>query len=240
MEDQASGKSKEQVIAGMLAENCEEFFIDWSEEGINESYYQYLTRTLTPYYEGQELKKQRRNHINSHFFSELRSQNPKLYERAQKLREKLVSSLKKTQEYHGLVPSFVKFIKEWDQSCRKSSCNCSLVIRTFGKDIEEVIRGFKQAISPKFEPTKAAISIDGQFHASSIEYSIISMNTFIGATNTPYLFVQDNYARWKKNGFQAAYGKPFPLSDDAISMFFDDNIEGAQEAAPVEILGNQL
>lgn len=237
MEDKASGKTEDQVILGMLAENYEPFFVDWTGEGKKESYYQYITKVLKKGYKGQSFKKQRNHAIKSKFLPALNKLDPVLFAEAEQLRLKLQSLLRNSSQHHGLVDAFVKFLKAWDLWCGQSPNACKLVIRTFGHDIDQVLEGIKKITGRDLRVARAHITVEGDLSVSTKEvHPLSNMQLYIVQSSSDYHFIQDNYGHWKAGSFQSQHGKPFPLSEDTLSLFFDDNVEGAERGDQKDIV----
>ena len=236
MEDKASGKTEDQIILGLLAEKHKSFFIDWSGSGKIESFYHYISRKLSSKHHGKNFKKKRDQTLNSDFLPELVRRDPGLFAKAKALKLQLKNILGTAKPHRGLIPSFAKFLKTWDRWCHDSHSSCKLVIRTFGEDIDLVVDGMKQILDEGIKIEYGSINGQGQLQIGKTSHPMANISQAILKSSADYIFIRDHYDRWKNGRFKSQFGKPFPVGSNNLSIFFDDNVEGATEINEKDII----
>lgn len=221
-EDLAGGKSVSDVLIGALAETYKDKWDAAVEQPI--SYKEYVDIHLFPgAKEDQELKKLRKVHV-AQFIEYLAKTSHPLYNEIQERYTNLHARLNNHKSI--IFQSFFEAIRYLDSH----AIPYSIVLRTFGKDLDHVIEEFDSHWTPGFFTWK------GEFNEGIlIMTSLTSGETVILKTVAEiYAFMQthgnvaihDDWKYWNKHGECKEYGKLFPVDagdPHYISLFADDN-----------------
>jgi hypothetical protein len=108
-----------------------------------------------------------------------------------------------------IFPSFFKLIS-WLNEHYKNQY--AIYLRTFGTDLPEVMADIAKKSDLKF--------------AGIVGFKERNLPSYIELFRSSHLLsygIQDNYDYWKSKGFQADGGKPFPVDEKEIDIFYDDN-----------------
>lgn len=213
--DSAQGKGVEETVNGILAE-CT--YAQW--DGKNEqSYYAYVTDVVIANYphlsrSDDEFDIQRDMLLRQ--FPQFLQQYPGLLEQYEYDKQRMLELLSSD----GLVifPSFFKTI-QWLNATYPG--RYVIYLRTFGNDLPEVIPAITNKCGLQFNKR-------GSFKGRDLTLTIgqDGLYDLLTGMNLQHYAIQDDYAFWKLNGFQAIGGKPFAVdisNEKIISIFFDDN-----------------
>lgn len=215
--DAAGGKSKQDVIIHCLADTLME---RWSTDLKKPlSYSDYVKERLLPGSSRDRALKQKRDQKISEFLLFLKAERPDLYDTVFKQYEKASAALlaQKTLVFSSFY-TLVAFLK-------KNGYDFSIIIRTFGKEIEQVSSEIEHVAQVSF--TKKGHFQDGVLHVDGNGILSNSKDFYAFLKENRHVCIQDEYARWFENGERQEYGKPFPIDrsdENTLSLFFDDNI----------------
>lgn len=217
-DDPAGNQSREDVINSLLAEKYK--FI-WSERVSQPiSYYDYVYDYVIPGPRTDvDIKRQRRE-LTRNFVEFVKSTN-------HPLKDKVVKDykmIKEKLENQYIFPSFIRLIKK----LREQDINFHVVLRTFGKDSEDVVAEFSKKL-PEEKFTGRGHFENGQLHVegTTIE-KIHDIYKYLKSNAYSHLAIKDSFEEWNNHKQQREYGKKFPLNlhDQKVhAIFFDDNIE---------------
>jgi hypothetical protein len=210
--DAVQGKDLAITVNEIIAEYS---FEKWNGTNM-QSYHAYLTEQIAAEYPQlppahEEFKKIRSERVKQ--FPNFLSRHPESLARYEKERDQMLQILDKKEIV--IFPSFYKAMRWLEE---QYPGNYSVFLRTFGKDLPEVVPAIEKNTSlkfvghGKFQGTKLLMSIQGQTHVD-----------LFSIPKSTHCAIQDDYAYWKSHGFQARGGKCFPIIPQIISMFFDDN-----------------
>ena len=214
--DAVQGKGLEETINNVLAEFT---FAKWNGEQ-NQSYYEYVTNTIA--HENPQLsraseifKSVHTEHLKK-FPLYLEHYHPQLLFQYGQEKTRMLEILNKKEMV--IFPSFFKAIL-WLNSTYPNQF--ALYLRTFGKDLPEVVPAIESKAPLKFAGL-------GEFKGNDlfIQSKQKLLLKFFKNPKRKHYAIQDDYAQWKLHGFQAQGGKPFPIdlsNPEVIPIFFDDN-----------------
>jgi hypothetical protein len=221
-EDPAGDKTIDDVLIHSLAE---QYFDRWDISIAKPiSYTEYIKQHVLPGNKGDAQLKKMRNQKISGFIDYLRSTSHHYYyevnERYQKLRNKILTSKS------VIFNSFYREIEFMEQH----AIPYSIVLRTFGKDLDRIIEEIHKHISPTF------FSWRGVFKNGVLELSSLQSNETITLHSTEQIYeflknhgnlaLQDDWCTWNAHGECQQFGKLFPVDCDdcsVITYFADDN-----------------
>lgn len=221
-EDPAGGKSVSDVLIGALAESYEDLWDSSVEEPI--TYKEYVDTHLFPgAKDDRELKKLRNAQV-SRFIEYLAETNHPLQSEVQ---ERYASLVKKLKDHESIIfHSFLQAIRYLDAH----RISYSIVLRTFGKDLDRVMEEFDRCLAPGFFTWK------GEFNGGILTMTSLESGERVVLRTTAeiYAFLQthydvaihDDWGYWNKHGECKEYGKLFPVDvwdADCLSLFADDN-----------------
>jgi hypothetical protein len=221
--DRAQNLTVEQTLSLLFAEQISSV---WHSDYPPMTYKRYVRKHLI---KGSELdvtiKKQRHTKYQE-LWQNLKRSAPHAFEEHlsafQQAREVLLS--------HSIFPSFLNLLTYLSAN----QIDFSLILRTFGTDLEEVI-----AELAKYYPQIQFIR--GKFHHQQLH---IQGHIFEDIKDIQQLFltshcaIQDDHHYWHSHHQEKFAGaKPFPfqLDHQAISMFFDDNLEQKQIVQVIDL-----
>lgn len=221
-EDPAGDKTIDDVLIHSLAE---QYFDRWDEAIINPiSYTEYIKQYVLPGKKGDQNLKKLRNQRISGFIEFLRSTQHSYYyevnERYLKLRTKILSSKS------VIFKSFYREIEFLEDN----NIPYSIVLRTFGKDLDRIIDEIHRHIRSDF------FSWRGIFKNGVLELSSLLTNEHITLSTVQEIYdflkdhgnvaLQDDWKIWNQHGECQQFGKLFPVDCDdrgVITYFSDDN-----------------
>ena len=145
-----------------------------------------------------------------------------------------------------VFPSFYVMLER----LRKMNIPFTIILRTFGSDLPEVVKeieehrsGVKITRWAKFEGKN--FSIEGKETIKNVEEHVEEIfDLFL--TSKQHFAVRDDWFKWNQDGERGQSGKPFPYDSSGnrrevrnLSVFFDDNITGDEQdiVQPCEIVG---
>ena len=230
--DAVQGKGIEETVNGILAEFT---FEKWDGK-TEQSFYAYLTNQIAQ--ENPNLsrtsgifKKIRAERL-AHF-PEYLQQYPELL--AQYEKDKAIMLQILSTEKMAIFPSFFKTIEWLNQNYPK---NYAIYLRTFGKDLSEIIQTLTDKKILKF-------ANQGQFKERTLDIADPNkpLSEFFKNPDLNHYALCDDYKYWESKGFQAVGGKPFfiDINDlQNISIFFDDNANDPDKPiiCPIDHSGN--
>lgn len=213
--DAVQNKNVEETVNGVLAEFT---FAQW--DGTREqSYYAYVTDQLALENSefpraSEEFKRKRSEQLKG--FSAFVKQYPKMFARYEQDKNQMLKILSSGEMV--IFPSFYKTVAWLNKQYPK---NYALYLRTFGKDLPEVVPMIEKNTGIKFAGR-------GDIQESNLALTVPnkSLFDFLAEPGPKNYAIRDDYAYWKSQGFQSAGGKPFPIdrtNDNVIALFFDDN-----------------
>lgn len=230
--DTALGKDLEETVNCILAEFT---FEKW--DGIRkQSYYAFLTDKIAQeninLSRADEIFKHKRTERLKEFPQYLNTWHPQLHVQYQDDKKRMLETLGK--EKMVIFPSFFKVIT-WLNAHHPNQF--ALYLRTFGKDLPEVIPLIENTASLKF-------ANQGKFTGTTLTVGSTthSIPEFFKNPQLHHYALQDDYPHWKSHGFQTSGGKPFPIDrdqKDIISVFFDDNADDPDKPIICPLNGNQ-
>ena len=221
-DDPAGGKSTDDVLNQLLAE---EYCDCWDTSIKNPiSYSDYVTKHLFPGEKSDKKLKNLRNQKLFNFTQYLHSINHPAAPMLQKRFELLSTKIK--QSGNSVFSSFYKLI----QFLKENNYKYSIILRTFGDDIDRVLTELENKLEPSF------FAWHGQFNNGTLEVLSLTSdeklvlntttdiyNFFIAAGNCA---IRDDWKTWNSYGEIAEYGKLLPIDETnttIIPIFFDDN-----------------
>jgi len=221
-EDPAGGKSVSDVLIGALAETYEDRWDSTITHPM--SYKEYVDTHLFPGAKGdQELKKLRNAQV-ARFIEYLAETNHPLHSEIQGRYARLLAKLNNHESI--IFPSFFAAIRYLDAH----AIPYSIVLRTFGKDLDRVMDEFDCCLAPRF------FSWKGEFNESILTMTSLDSGEIVILRTTAevYAFLQthgnvaihDDWNYWNKHGECKEYGKLFPIDvwdPHVICLFADDN-----------------
>lgn len=228
--DAVQNKDLNETINSILAEFI---FAKWDGE-INESYYAYLTRKILAKHPeltaSSQALKEKRAELLRDFESEIK--DSKILEQYQTDKAKILKILNSSDLM--IFPSFYKLLNWLEENFKDKFV---IYLRTFGKDLPEVISKIESKSNLKF-------SGQATFNGKNLSANTKNLSIYeFFAQNNLHLAIQDDYQYWKQENFSSTSGKPFPLifnnlvlnnsnstnkcnsncSENILSFFFDDN-----------------
>jgi len=235
--DLVQNKDLETILNCILAE-----FTHATWDGVTEeSYYSYVTAQIAHehpnFSRSSELFKIERTRRIAEFPHYLKNNHPQLYQHYKEELSALLQILSK--EPITIFPSFFKLIA-WLNAGPYNN-NYSIHLRTFGKDLPEIVPLIEQYSTLKF--TAYGVFKGTQLHLYHPN-AIMTYDTHyelyqLFSESNKHYAIQDDYLQWKSNNFQAEGGKPFPFDKKAatITLFFDDNANDPDKPiiCPIEL-----
>ncbi len=221
-EDLAGNKTIDDVLIHELAE---EYYDCWDERVLSAiSYSDYIKLYVVPGKKSDANVKKKRNEKLSAFLEFLRSTDHALYfsvqERYQKLRNKIASN-------KSII--FNSFYREIE-FLENNKIPYSIVLRTFGKDLDRIIEEIHRYVKPNFFSWRGVFE-DGTLELRSMQsndivrlYTIEQIYEFL--KNNGNVAVQDDWKTWNAHGETQQFGKLFPCNRNdhsIITYFADDN-----------------
>lgn len=211
--DAVQKQSSEEVIVNGLADRL---VYCWDEnilEPIN--YTNYVKTHLYPNPEKTREVKLKQKETTTRFYKFLEETKHPLYPEAKRLydRAKVALANQKTLVF----PSFYKFI----DFLHGQNIPYTLVLRTFGTDIEDVAEELNDRLGSDFLTRFLKFS-EGKLLSEGTEIDFYSTLK----SSDRHIAIQDDWSWWFQHGEHYQYGKPFPVdkADGSIrSLFFDDN-----------------
>ena len=223
-EDLAGGKSLSDVLIGALAETYKDRWDSNVSDPI--SYKEYVETHVYPGPKGDaQLKKLRKERI-VQFIDYLSAENhplhPIVQERFTLLYNKLNNgpSIIFTSFYRGL-----EYLRNHDLAH-------SIVLRTFGEDLNRIIDEIHTMVSSDF------FSWRGEFKNGVLELISLRSNEIVRLETTAEIYqflkthgnvaIHDDWKYWNKHGECKEFGKLFPIDtqdESVISLFADDNAD---------------
>lgn len=211
--DPVSEKDIEAAINQLLAKK---YISVWGEHCSDEiSYHDYMENYLCKGdREDLNIKKSRMNFYRNFI--------PYLQETKHHLLDEIHEEYRKLSEIYAnnngkIIPSFISLINFLDQE----NISYSVVLRTFGNDLNDVIHELENKTSLTFT-TILSINEDG--HMQVANKTLKTPEEMLEAFKPGQHYAcQDNYSRWKSAMHAHAGGKPFPLCDERITVFLDDH-----------------
>jgi hypothetical protein len=208
--DPVQNKSLKDVLSAELAERTIQ---SWSADHPPMSYRQFVDEVLVP---GDKfdpvLKAQRRTHLDKFISQPFVDQS--LADTYAKLHAKM--------EGQYIVPSFFKLVR----ALRAQDISFTLVLRTFGADLEPVTQAIQEKLPEERFETWGKYS-QGELHTDgSVLRSPSEVYSFLKASKG-HVAIQDDWKTWHNDKERRRSGKPFPFQQndpDCLSLFFDDNV----------------
>lgn len=141
-----------------------------------------------------------------------------------------------------VFPSFYKLVAFMDEQ----GVEYSIVLRTFGKDLGEVVSEIEAKTNKVFFDQYPKF-VSGKLH---VDDEVLSSPEAIYSyfSTAKHVAVQDEYSWWVSHGKKTLYGKPFYVNlkdESTIHIFFDDNISTNDKDSSIvasfdAVLGKQL
>jgi hypothetical protein len=207
--DTANGKSLDSSLWQLLCENYSGKWRGAADEVM--TFRQYIERYLCP---GDsklpQIKKDRQLWYSKFHPFLIENKHPLATEIERKFLE-----LKRKLSNQVLFPSFINLINYLENI----DCQYTLVFRTFGSDLPEVIHEFERLTAlkceglVKFEKGKLIISNDVVLNTPEEIQAFFKKHKILGG--------KDDWSYWNKHGEKQDFGKPYFYNKNAI--FFDDN-----------------
>jgi hypothetical protein len=222
MLDPASNKTAEDCILHTLADTYEDCWDNHVLEPI--SYTDYIKEYIYPGIEAGnlELKRTRKEKI-SQFLTYLEMTNHRFSKKANEDFKLASENLKNHSTL--ILKAFYKLISY----LQYNEYHYSIVLRTFGMDLDVVIEDIEKQTFAGFFETKAEFK-DGilNFEKPDNHPSISNLKeVYTYLKSHGHVAIHDDWLPWSKSGELQIHGKPFPIDLDdtkVISLFFDDNI----------------
>lgn len=211
--DSTQAYSPEDFVNVCLAKSTKACWDPTIEEPID--YYSYVYLHLLPGDRSDSLlRKKRRETI--HSFSETIAHSeapfaPALLEKY----EAMVTAVRSVGK--NVFPSFYALVKYLEDK----NVSYTILLRSFGNDLQSVLQELSQTLNiseiPLFKMQGNTLLVEGlpYPHTSVVKHA--KKYRFVG--------VQDDFFYWNTHNESKEYGKIFPLSNEDISLFFDDNVE---------------
>lgn len=216
-EDKARGLDTEQSLGAMLS-TMPEYAYTWGDGLEKMPYDKWVNKKVFPGSDKDPALKKKAESYQAKFVEAAKNANHPMAQEISSEFEALKSSLK-NQGSRSVFTSFSNLIKYLNEK----NYSFSIVLRTFGKDLEAVAQELAQ---------------DGlTFTYGSFSKDILSINdkTISNPADMIAVFqpakhyaIQDSYDWWKQNNFTENGGKPFPVNVNdkhVLSIFFDDNAD---------------
>jgi hypothetical protein len=219
-ESQRKGFDFDKGIAALLS-TAPEYAHTWTHDSEKTTYSKWVNEKLFPGSSKDPVLKKKCEIEHAAFIEAARKHNHPLYQELSHEFNSLVNSLK-NQNDRSVFTSFsnlIKYLKERNYSF-------SIVLRTFGKDLDWVSKELAQDGLDNF--------IYGSFSKGilTLNNTELSNPTEIASVFEPgnHYAIQDSYDWWKQHNFTEKGGKPFPIdvsNKQVLSIFFDDNADDA-------------
>lgn len=216
--DNAGGKTNQDVIVHGLAEKYKDCWDSRVPYPI--TFADYVKEYVLPGLPNDKELKKRRTRKISEFLLFLAEANHPLKEMIQQEFDRANSCILKQTTV--VFPSFYKLLSR----LQEQQIEYSIVIRTFGSELDEVTSEIEHLVCPNFFSYKGKWK-DGNFHTNDgqILTSIEAFYAFL--KENPNVGIQDDWPRWFGQGEKQGYAKLFPidLTDrSVISVFLDDHV----------------
>lgn len=212
--DVATGKTTDDIILHGLAEK----YKDRWEEGIAEpiSYADYVKLQIP----GSDTEARTLRSLQTSAFLEFLYENGHSY--LPKVENEFNALRSKIKRNGEIFPSFYKLIHYLDEE----EIDYSIILRTFGIDIDRVVRMVNHKMSTQFFSSKG--KFNGERLCLDCGYASSEMaDIYKFFKNGSHLALQDNWHEWNAHQMHKDFGKRFPVDledQNIVSMFFDDNI----------------
>lgn len=235
--DQATGKSTKDNVNRALANKYREKWSESIAEPI--SYKDYVYQYLFPSNGHDPKLKRKRLDKLFNFVDFIKSSEYPI--KNQVLAEYQYSMSKFDVDGLQIFPSFFHMVRE----LKRQNVNFTIQIRTFGKDLEDVIQAISSQLGCQLFTKR------GRFENKELilenNQKMTSLKSIYDTFKCYNVGVQDNWNEWSEHQSLGEYGKLFPvdLQDPCtISIFFDDNIRGQTVSkknivAPVDVQTGQ-
>lgn len=223
-EDLVEGKSVDVVLINALAEKyCDH----WSSNVLQPiSYADYIKTHLLPGSKTDPVLKKARNQKIAEFIDYLQTIHHAFYNKVQEKFQKLRTKLASHKSI--IFPSFYREIEYLNQL----NIPYSLVLRTFGKDLDRVIEEIHNNISSEFFDWR------GIFKNGYLELTALKTKEVVMLHTTAELYdflkkhgniaLQDDWKTWNQHHETQEFGKLFPIDTNdgtVITLFADDNAD---------------
>lgn len=216
-----------------LASSHPELLVDWTGTGAHQSFYDYVcarAKSTSPEHEYESA----RNKDLRLFLSEMkRMGTPAQHARAAELHDHLANKL------DGVQPSFTRFLKRLHEKRRTWGKDFGVVVlfRTMGHDLKEVMPELVDVArnTSGMDVEEGVFFHQGErevFKFAGVEQPRASFSSWLHAIGAAggdrFLAIKDDHKYWRARGKATTAGKPFPIYADALSIFFDDNIDATE------------
>ncbi len=221
MSDSVTKKDAEAVAAELIS-NLPELQLDWDGKGV-QSYYDYVASTAKSQFPGNDETSRnqyrtKRSELLSHFFTDLKKKGTQKQQQIALGLKSVISA-----RIVGVQKAFGLFVESFLQANEKWQIDVKVLLRTFGNDLAtvkpEILRlaGSHIVADGEFR--------QGQFVLDQMAHPREDFGWVLLRSNAKILTIQDDFELWKNDKKRSKSGKPMPLYDDILSIFFDDNIE---------------
>lgn len=237
--DPSGNRNIESVINHSLAQRYKDL---WDNKiTIKKSYYNYVFEDLLPGTRKDRQLKSKRTKILKNFVNYLKETGSIFYPEAEELFHQCFEKINSSNAM--IFQSFYKLIDYLNEK----NIPYSIIIRTFGKDIQKVTEEIEKNTSISFSKDKYNITDNQLFINDSLIYNdMASIYHFFVKSN--HLAIQDNWYKWNQNEEISEFGKKFPINfkdNNTISLFFDDHVEEDYNSfhnivAPIDVDTNNL
>ncbi len=217
--DTAQNKDVPTTINEILADGTYHKWDSSKEQSYANFVMDNIARTHPNLPRGSDQMKKKKHAIIEQFPKYLTEFHPDLYRQYKENFNKMIEIL--SHQEMVIFPSFYKFIT-WLET--EHAGKYSIYLRTFGKDLAEVINLLESRSTLKFtafgKRDQDTFIIEGSSKQAIPMTELIFMPGHYG--------IQDDYNFWKENQFQAKGGKLFIIGDKT-TIFFDDNADGTAD-----------
>lgn len=217
--DPAGGKALNDILIHSLADRYKYCWGPEIQKPINYSDY-IKTYVLPGASDDRELKKLRVKKI-SDFIEYLKETGHPLYHEAQSTLDNLKIKIE-MQNGRLVFDSFYRLINHLMQH----TINFTIIIRTFGDDIESIVKEFDTYITPGFINKYGKIK-NRMLHVEGDKTFETSQDIYNFFKTTVNIAIQDSWKEWSQQNEHQHFGKLFPVDpEDAeiVSIILDDNI----------------
>jgi len=112
----------------------------------------------------------------------------------------------------SIFPSYFSLISFLEEN----EVDYTIIFRTFGSDLHAVLEELALKDIPQFKSRSGAFYFDGE----QVEHEELLQK----ALQEKFIAVQDDFIFWNTHKESSAHAKIMPVSDEHISLFFDDNV----------------
>ncbi len=237
--DPSGNRNVESVINHSLAQRYKDL---WNNKTtIKKSYYNYVFEDFLPGTRKDKQLKAKRTKTLKNFVNYLKDTDSIFYPEANILFHQCLEKINSSNTI--IFKSFYKLIDYLNEK----KIPYSIIIRTFGNDIQKVTEEIEKNTSISFSRDKYNIADNQLFMNGVLIYNDMSSiyNFFV---KSDHLAIQDNWYKWNQNEEISRFGKKFPISfrdNNTISLFFDDHVEEDYNSfhnvvAPIDVETNNL